>query len=314
MRTLVLTQNNIVNSDNNTLVYNFPNSIDLTGSSVAFSSVNMYYSWDNINITYQNNTFQYVWRSGTTNTTYTVVIPDGLYEIKDLNNFLQYTFIANGHYLVNSSGQNVYYAEFIVNPTRYGIQINTYPLPISLPSGWSNPAALVFPTQNFNPQIILTANFNQVLGFVSGFTTDLNLTVNTILSYISSVSPQITPTPNLLVALSGIDNKYSNPTSVIYSIVPNVGIGQLINQQVSEFSFNKFQSGTYASLRLQFLSPSNFQPVRIRDPQMTILLIIRDPEDDILDVGGDSPLKGFGYNQTLLSRSGQKTDNLIRRF
>jgi hypothetical protein len=141
MRSIVFNRTSIVpNTNNTTLVYNFPSSVDLTGAMVAVSNISMYYSWDNINITYGNNTFSYVWRVGGTDTTFTVTIPNGLYEVKDLNAFLQFTFIANGHYLINSAAQNVYYAEFVVNPNRYAIQINTYAVPTSLPSGFTAPS------------------------------------------------------------------------------------------------------------------------------------------------------------------------------
>jgi len=130
MRTLVLNETNIVGANNNTLIYSFPSSVDLTGCEIAVSNITMYYSWDNINATtLQNNIFYYNWVSGAVNTQYTVVIPNGLYELSDINAFLQYTFIQNGHYLVNSTSQNVYYAEMIINPTQYAVQVNTFAVP-----------------------------------------------------------------------------------------------------------------------------------------------------------------------------------------
>ncbi len=103
MRTIVFNQSNIIqNGFNNTLVYNFPNSVDLTGAYLAVSNIYMYYSWDNINANYSNNVFSYNWIVGGVPTPFQVVIPDGLYEISQINHFLQYTFIANGHYLVDS--------------------------------------------------------------------------------------------------------------------------------------------------------------------------------------------------------------------
>lgn len=304
MRTIVLNQNNIVpGSNNNTLVYAFPNSVDLTGASIAVSNIQMYYSWDNINVLYTNNTFSYDWTNnlGVTNT-FTVTIPNGLYEISDLNNFLQYTFIANGHYLVNASAQNVYYGEFLVNPTRYAVQINTYPVPTALPFGWSNPAALLFPPAQFNPRFTLPADFNEVLGFTAGFTTALNTGVGTTLSYLSSTAPQITSNSNLLVAISGIDNKYSNPSTIIYSLAPAVGIGELINEKPAQFNFNRLLAGTYNQIRIQLLG-NDFRPITIRDPQMTIVLVIEDQDDHRMDMGANQNY-GYGQQQQMLARSG----------
>jgi hypothetical protein len=129
-----MNSNNLVrNGQNNTFVYRFPNSVQFKKSSIAFVSCSMYYSWFNISSSLSNNTFTYNWIDNLgVATTYTVTIPDGLYEISTLNQYLQFIFIQNGHYLVNASGQNVYYAEFIVNPARYAIQINTFLFPINI--------------------------------------------------------------------------------------------------------------------------------------------------------------------------------------
>lgn len=314
MRTLVLNQNNIVaGSNNNTLVYQFPSSVDLTGCQIAVSNITMYYSWDNINVNYTNNTFTYDWTNGAGVTnTFTVTIPDGLYEIADLNNFLQYTFIANGHYLVNAAAQNVYYGEFIVNPTRYAVQINTYPVPIALPAGWTNPAALAFPPATFNPRFTLTARFNEILGYTAGFQTVLNTGVGTNLSYLSSTAPQVTANSNLLIGISGIDNKYSNPSTIIYSLAPQVGIGELIVEKPAQFNFNRVLAGTYNQLRLQLLG-TNFQPITIRDPQMTIILVIQDQDDHFADIGANQNY-GVGQTSQQLSRSGVSGLNISRRF
>jgi len=277
MRTIVFNQSNIVEGTNNTtLVYNFPNSVDLTGCEIAVSNINMYYSWDNINVNFSNNTFTYGWTNnlGVTNT-FTVTIPNGIWNISDINAYLQFTFIANGHYLVNASGQNVYYAEFLVNPNRYAIQVNTFPVPTSLPAGWTNPAGLLFPPSTFNPLLTFPAKFNEIIGYAAGFATVINTGVGTILSYLSSVAPQVQPNSNLLINLSNIDNKYANPSSVIYSIAPSVGIGELIIEKPPELNFNKLLAGTYNQLRLTFTAPS-FTPVFIRDPNMTIIMCIRD--------------------------------------
>ena len=143
MNTIVLNQTNILaGSNNSTLVYNFPTSVRFDNHQIAVQSVNMYYSWTNINSTsLKNNTFTYTWVVAGTTTSYTVTIPNGLYEISDINSFLQYTFIQRGQYLINTTGQYVYYAEFLVNPNTYSVNIITYPVPTSLPTGWTLPVA-----------------------------------------------------------------------------------------------------------------------------------------------------------------------------
>ncbi len=87
---VVFTQRNIVDSSNSELVYKFPNSAVFKDKYIALSSISLFYSWFNITQNYGNNIFSYTWTSGTTTTTYQVVIPDGLFEISDLNNYIQF--------------------------------------------------------------------------------------------------------------------------------------------------------------------------------------------------------------------------------
>lgn len=276
--TITLTGANIVPDGlNSSLVYNFPNSIRFSDHSLAVAKISMFYSWTNINATpLNNNTFQYTSRVVAANTTTTVTIPNGIYEIAQLNEFLQFTFIAAGFYLINDLGLNVYYAEFIVNPTLYAIQINTYPVPTALPVGWTQPANWIgYPTQNYNPIITLPANFNKIMGFAAGYATTLNLGVNTVLSFTSTVAPQVQPNPTLFLASSGIQNIYASPSSIIYSVTPTVAVGEQIVDTPNEYVFSKFLEGTYSDIRIRFLG-TDLQQIYLLDPTMTITLLIRD--------------------------------------
>jgi len=306
MKTIVLNQSNIVqDGNNNTLVYKFPNSVTFSNSEIAIAQITMFYSWLNITSSYQNNSFTFNWinAAGTNNyTTYTIYIPDGLYEIADLNSYLQFvcinapflstTFISPTppapFYLVDSTGDNVFYAEFIVNQTAYGIQLNTFNVPTALPVGWSNPAGTLLPAQSFNPVITTPTNFNQIIGFSSSFASDQNQNnaganpgtttaykLGSTYSYVSTVSPQVQPNPSLLVSISNVDNNFSSPSSIIYSLTPAVAIGEIIVEKPPEFNWNKLLRGTYNELRLQFLG-TDFSQIKIKDPNITVLLIIRD--------------------------------------
>lgn len=286
MNTLVLNSTNIVSGSNNsTLLYTFPNSVKFDHHQIAVQSVNMYYSWTNINnTTLKNNTFSYTWVVAGTTTTYNVVIPTGLYEISDLNNYLQFVFIQNGHYLINATAKNVYYAEFIVNPNTYSINIITFPVPTSLPSGWSAPTANPqtgalawpgYPTTFFNPRITIDANLSLIMGYTAGFTTSQNTGLNTILTYTSSVSPQVQPNPNALMTISNISNIYSTPNSVIHNVTANVGFGQLITSIPNEYVWCDLLRGTVNSLYVRFLG-SDGTALNILDGNMTIILVIRE--------------------------------------
>lgn len=291
MRTLIVNSTNIIqDGQNNKLVYRFPNSVQFKDSYISLAQAQLYYSWFNITNEYQNNIIQYVWRNGAgVSTTYTITIPDGLYEVATLNQLLQFSFIANGHYLVDSGGANVYYAELLVNPSRYAVQINTFSFPTALPTGWTNPAAVPFPPQTFNPSIILPANVNEILGYIVNFTTDLNINnafvppvspyvsklANGTLSYISTTAPNVQPNSSLIITLSNIDNQYAQPTGTCYTIVPSVAIGDVINEKVAEYIWQRLIPGTYNQLTVQLLG-TDLNPIKINDPSMCFVFVIKE--------------------------------------
>ena len=62
--TIILTQANVEqNGLNNSFLYNFPSSINLSNSQIGVVSASMYYCWSNINNIANNNKFSYNWLS-----------------------------------------------------------------------------------------------------------------------------------------------------------------------------------------------------------------------------------------------------------
>jgi len=300
---IVLNQNNIVNDGgNNKLVYKFPSSINLTDKYIAVSSVSMFYSWNNIDAIYANNTLSYTWTALSTTTTYYITIPDGIYEISELNSYFQYVMIQNLTYWVNSSGQYVYPWEISVNPTRYAVQINTYLVPTAANAtiaGFTLPVGQSCPTIAQNPVITIPSAFNIIVGYGAGFVSNANVndaytpssaSASTnyesknaagTLSYLSSTSPQVQPNSNILFNLSGINNPYTQPSGIIYSLNPSVSSGEIISEKPPNFMWNKFINGTYNEIRLTLLG-TDLRPIKINDPNMTILLTIRDQNEGFL--------------------------------
>ena len=308
MFVLILNSSNVVqDGKNSSLIYNFPNSVVLKDKYIAVSQVIMYYSWNNILATYQNNTFYYTWTVGGVTTTYTVLIPDGIYDIVDINAFLQWTMINNGHYLINANGDNVYYVEMLVNPNRYAIQINTFMVPTALPAGWAQPGNYAgYPTTTQNPVITLPPQFSAIVGYAPiggvNFSSNANIAnayvpptpasdatywatkdgVGTI-SYLSNTAPNVQPNSSVYLSISNINNPYSQPSSIIYAITPTVSIGQQIVESPPNFMWNRMIDGTYNQLRVQILGIDK-QPLEIQDPNMTIVLTIRDKDEASLAI------------------------------
>ncbi len=299
MFVIVVNSSNIVqDGQNNKFVYNFPNSITIKDKFIAVSRISIYYSWFNITSLMNNNKISYNWNG----VNYDLIIPDGLYQITNLNQFLQFEMIKNGTYLINNIGENVYYLEIMLNPTRYAVQINSYNFPVSLPSGYSTPSNFPgFPTQTFNPTIIIPQYFNQIIGYPINFTSNSNINNAYVppspsidnnyvsklpdgtLSYLSSIAPNVQPNSSVFVSMSNINNPYSQPSSIIYSITPsnNVSVGEIIDISPPNFMWTKMIDGTYNNLTLQLLGIDN-RPIKMNDKETMIMLTIRDANEGFL--------------------------------
>jgi hypothetical protein len=291
---IVFNQSNIVqDGQNNKLLYNFPNSIMLTDKYIAICSISMFYSWFNITQLSSNNQFTFTWTAGTVTTTYTVLIPDGFYEITTINDYIQFFCIQNGLYWT-ISGLNYYPIELILNPSRYAVQLNTYYIPISAPVGSTVPANFPgWPTTAQNSVVTIPANFNIIIGFAIGFTSNANIgnpiipySANSIVnknaagtySYISTFAPQVQPNNNVLFSMSNINSPYSQPNNIIYSLNPNVNVGEQVFEVPPNYAWVKLIDGTYNNLRLSLLN-NLLQPLIINDPNMTFLLVIKDKDE-----------------------------------
>ena len=280
---IVVNQSDIIqNGLNSTFVYKFPNSVTFKNHQIALINANIYYAWQNINnTTLQNNKFSYTWTSGTTTTIYPVVIPPGIYEITDINYFLEFTMIENRTFLIDDQGLNVYYIQIQTNPTAYAIEITTYAVPITLPVNWTTPSSFVgFPTTTFNPIMTIFPNFNDIVGFPVNFQTSVNLGIGTELNYLSTKAPQVQPNSSLYLSISNIDNRFGIPSSIIYTIVPQVTFNSLISEVPPQFSYCKLIAGTYNELRIQLLG-LNYAPIDMLDPNMSFMFAIRNVDEDL---------------------------------
>jgi hypothetical protein len=130
-------------------------------------------------------------------------------------------------------------------------------------------------------QIPASSNFYKIVGFPSPFDTGVS-TAGTNLSFLSTIAPQVQPNPSIYVAISNISNNYANPSTIIYSVSPNVGFGEKIIEKPPEFTWNRLLSGTYSELRLQFLGV-DFSPIQLLDPNISVLVCIREKPKQISD-------------------------------
>jgi len=274
-KTIILTSANIEENSNNTkLVYNFPSGgYSFKNDMIALQSVYQYFSIFNITSDYGNTTFSYVWFDGIE---YNITIPDGYYEISDLNSYFQSIMIANAHYMTNSAGQFIYFLEFIVNTSRYAVQVNSYPLDTDiqttngyiLPTGatWSVPATSTLSQFNVN-----TSAFGEVLGYEIRSYPDTQVGSSTS-SFLSSKAPQITPYSSILVSCNLVNNRAVIPSNILSSYTPlGTSIGSLFTFEPNYLQFADVEDGQYTQLVLEFRDQLS-RSIVIRDPNMLITL------------------------------------------
>ena len=105
------------------------------------------------------------------------------------------------------------------------------------------------------------------------------------------MAPQVQPNSSIYFSISNIQNKYSIPNSIIYSLSPAVAFGEQITALPPQFAWNKLLSGTYNELRLTILGLDQ-SPLKSLDPKnITIVLVIQDTKD--LTAGLVSSLVGM---------------------
>jgi hypothetical protein len=244
---------------------------------VALKSVSIYYSWDNITAAQGNNSFSYIWPTSTGTTTHQILIPDGSYSIADLNSYIQSKMISNGHYLLDASGNYVYYIELLTNAVYYAVQLNCFKLPTSLPTGYTNPASMTFPATTLTPQVVVpSTNIRDLLGFSTGTYPPAQQVTN--YSTYSSTAPQVSPTQSIVMTTNLISSGLTNPSNVLYSFTPaGTEFGAIIESKPSSPLWLEVTNGFYQSVDIQLYNQA-FTPLVVKDPNVVIILAIKNKE------------------------------------
>jgi hypothetical protein len=276
---IIINGSNLVSSDtsNSTYRFNFNGTKLLENTKLAISNASLFYSWFNITSTFNNRQFQYTFTNNAGTSTFTVTIPEGYYTISQLNSYLQSVMITNGHYLVNGSGQFVYYLEILENSSAYALQVNCYAFPTALPGGWTNPSGVTFPAVASTPQLIINALTTSTFATFTGFNPGTYPPViqATTYSKLSDVTPKTTPVENVIVRCNLVNNQISNPTDTIYSFsASGTGFGNLINSQPYEFLYLDVCDGYYSSIDISFVD-QEYRAIEINDTSIIVQLAFK---------------------------------------
>lgn len=279
--TIILNSSNVVPNTHNTVYsYKFPNQIELKNKKIAIHSLNMYYSWFNVNNQlYNNNFLQYQWWDSTgVLQTYDVVLSDGNYTIGDLNFVLQAAMFKNGHYVQdnNQTTKNIYYIEITENITEYAAEINLSPVPISLPANQIKGGNWALPTTQQTPRLIFSSssNFRNLLGFNAGIYPPT--TQSTLYRQLSQNVPMISPVSSIVIRCNACRSFLSNPFDILFSFTSGTTrYGDIIDKNPQNLIFIDVPDGSYSDINLTFVD-QNFNEMHILDNQLVIQLIIMD--------------------------------------
>jgi len=261
---------------NSTFRYRFGNNVEMGNVSIALGSASVYYSWRNITAAKSNNQFSIIHPATlATNVTLNITVPDGGYEIADLNNYLRWYLITNGYYIQNTStAEQTVYCELRVNASTYQIEFVSYPLPTSLPSGFTAGSAITFPSTTRAPQLSFTQPaFGTLIGYAIGTYPAAQATTLTTTG--SSATPVVSDVNNVVITLNSAMNPFAPNSQVIHSFsTAGTRYGALIESNPNELSFVPQQQGYRNEITIQ-LCDQMLQPIAILDNDVTIKLLLR---------------------------------------
>ena len=279
---LINSSNLVAGTNNSKYEYSFPTTKVLNNSAVAMHSLQMYYSWYNINSSlYNNHQFKYKWwdSNGDMVDTFTVTIPDGYYTIPTLNLFFQSVMLKNLHYLYDTiAKKNIFFLEFVENATYYSIQLNSVPMyqSGSVPVDITKSGTWIYPTNQETAivTILSTGNFKDLVGFNAGsFPATLQ---STLYQKLSDYTPQISPVTSVIVRCNLVNNDSAIPNDVLYSFTAGTSEwGSIIDVKPNNIYFSNIPNGTYSKIALTFYD-QNHRSMHIQDPQLLMTLIIKE--------------------------------------
>jgi hypothetical protein len=256
--------------------YSFGSSTDLSHKSIALEKATVWFSFPNITTALSNNTFSIIHPTNSGTTTLAFTIPDGGYDIDALNIFLRWSLINQGYFIQNNAtGDQTVYCQFRVNAATYQVEFVSYPLPTSLPSGFTAGSSITFPATAKGPQLIVgTTGFGTVIGFSIGSFPSSQPTVITTTG--STKIPVVSSVQNVVITLDSCFNPYcASNSKVIHSFsVAGASYASLITSEPKSLSFIPQQTGWRSEITIQ-LCDQFLQPLNLTDPDATIILQLR---------------------------------------
>lgn len=211
----------------------------------------------------------------------TITIPDGFYQVTDLNNYIQTYMISQNQYIYNSTLlQNQYFLNLFANSTYYSNQFILQSIPSSqtewntLNSGstWTYPTGFAFSGLSYTPQVSIVANITDYLGLSAGIYPSTYSTSNA--SVISNITPVGSYVNSVVVRCNLISNDATTPTDILDTFYPNNDFGANIVYEPAYEKWIDLIEGTYNNMYIYF-NDQNGNQIFARDSNVLISLLIK---------------------------------------
>ena len=138
-----------------------------------------------------------------------------------------------------------------------------------MPTGFTSEISFIGVEKN--PRLKLPSAINEICGYEKDFITDAG---SSILSYSSTIAPNVSPDNSILIICDQVENEFSN-LGILYAISPSVGIGSLIVDKPAYPIYSKLRNGNYNHLTFRILSFKTFQPIELIDPEINLIFSIK---------------------------------------
>jgi len=280
---LTLNSTNVSNTSTNTsFKYNFVNGgFTCKDYEMCISSVTLPYSFYNVSSYYNNKTLSLIFPTAATTVQYDITLPDGFYTVTTINNYIQQICVANGAYLLDSSGNYVYFVQLAYNTTYYTVQLLTFLVPNSIGS-YTRPSTGLYslsgtglPTTASTPKFVFASSgsIKNIIGFEAGTYPPTTQTASWNTS--STVIPIGSTVNSIIMRCSLISNRCTTPSDILDSMpIKDTSFGSNITYDPSFEKFISMSDGTYNNFTFTFMDQS-LNEIYARDPNVSITLIIR---------------------------------------
>ena len=256
MGKIVLTNKNAGTNYRNKLSYKLTKPMRLSNCEVCVSDISMYYSWPNIKSSYGNNKFKYT--RLTDNTVFNVELPDGSYEVNDINSYLRYAMERNGdkkddkgRYPIVLYTNRLLYSVTILTTDKYMLQ-----LPID---GLGKVLGFTKAAQEGDKYVVIGPHTDQNNRGENG---------NTI--------PQLERVESVFVHCNLVDNDHQLDNYLLHRFTPDQPYGNLLNIKPNYQDWsNAIHNRDINEIEVWFTDQDN-RPLDIKDPKISVILQIKE--------------------------------------